>query len=82
LLLGTIFDLPSRLLDAVVRVVLITGLMTFNTLALTYLERKVIARIQQRLGPTRTGPAGLFQPIADALKLLTKEDLRPRLGGR
>ena len=82
LLLGTIFDLPSRLLDAVVRVVLITGLMTFNTLALTYLERKVIARIQQRLGPTRTGPAGLFQPIADAVKLLTKEDLRPRLADR
>src|SRR5579883_2479328 len=56
--------------------------MTFNTLALTYIERKVIARIQQRLGPTRTGPAGLLQPVADALKLLTKEDLRPRLADR
>src|SRR5947209_10555527 len=57
-------------------------LMTFNTLALTYLERKVIARVQQRIGPTRTGPAGLFQPVADALKLLTKEDVRPRLADR
>jgi len=82
LLLGTIFNLPDRWLDAVVRIVIITGLMTFNTLALTYIERKVIARIQQRLGPTRTGPAGLFQPVADALKLLTKEDLRPRLADR
>ncbi|HZQ35829.1 MAG TPA: NADH-quinone oxidoreductase subunit NuoH [Dehalococcoidia bacterium] len=82
LLLGTIFNLPDRWLDAVVRILFITGLMTFNTLALTYIERKVIARVQQRLGPTRTGPAGLFQPVADALKLLTKEDLRPRLADR
>ena len=82
LLLGTIFNLPDRWLDAVVRILIITGLMTFNTLALTYIERKVIARVQQRLGPTRTGPAGLFQPVADALKLLTKEDLRPRLADR
>jgi NADH-quinone oxidoreductase subunit H len=82
LLLGTIFNLPARWLDAVVRIAIITGLMTFNTLALTYLERKVIARIQQRLGPTRTGPAGVFQAVADALKLLTKEDLRPRLADR
>jgi NADH-quinone oxidoreductase subunit H len=82
LLLGTIFDVPSRWLDAIVRVGLITLWMTLMVLALTYIERKVIARIQQRLGPTRTGPAGLFQPIADALKLLTKEDLRPRLADR
>ena len=82
LLLGTIFNVPARWLDAVIRVALITGLMTINVLALTYLERKVAARIQQRLGPTRTGPAGIFQALADALKLLTKEDLRPRLADR
>jgi len=81
-LAGTIFNLPNRWLDAVVRIVIITGLMTFNTLALTYIERKVIARVQQRLGPTRTGPAGVLQPVADALKLLTKEDVRPRLADR
>ncbi|MHB8574175.1 MAG: NADH-quinone oxidoreductase subunit NuoH [Dehalococcoidia bacterium] len=82
ILLGTIFNLPARWLDAIVRITLITGLMTFNTLALTYLERKVIAKFQQRIGPTRTGPAGILQPVADALKLLTKEDLRPRLADR
>ena len=53
--------------------------MTLLVLGLTYIERKVIARMQLRLGPTRSGPAGLLQPVADALKLLTKEDLRPAL---
>lgn len=44
----------------------------------TWYERKALARFQDRLGPTRTAPAGLLQPIADAVKLMGKEDLRPR----
>ena len=46
-------------------------------LSLTWLERKVLGRLQLRLGPTRTGPMGLMQPIADALKLILKEDIIP-----
>ena len=46
-------------------------------LSLTWLERKVLARLQLRVGPTRTGPMGLMQPMADALKLILKEDIIP-----
>jgi len=43
-----------------------------------YAERRVSAFIQDRVGPNRVGPAGLFQPIADMFKLLLKEDFTPR----
>jgi len=44
---------------------------------MVYVERKVAARLQQRFGPYRVGPRGLFQPFADVLKLMFKEELRP-----
>jgi NADH-quinone oxidoreductase subunit H len=43
-----------------------------------YMERKVAGDLQQRLGPNRTGPYGTLQPVADILKLLFKEELRPK----
>jgi NADH-quinone oxidoreductase subunit H len=47
------------------------------TLTLTWMERKVIGRIQNRIGPNRVGPWGIFQAIADAVKMLIKEDIIP-----
>jgi NADH-quinone oxidoreductase subunit H len=46
--------------------------------ATTWLERKGLGRIQNRMGPNRVGPYGWFQPVADGLKMLTKEDIVPR----
>jgi NADH-quinone oxidoreductase subunit H len=45
---------------------------------MVYAERKVAARLQQRLGPCLVGPKGLLQPLADVIKLMFKEELRPR----
>ena len=73
-----IYGIEIAWLDAVIRLHIIVGLMTVVVMGLIYVERKVLARFQQRLGPTRTGPAGLLQSVADGLKLVGKEDLRPR----
>lgn len=52
--------------------------MLLNSAAITvYAERRVAAFIQNRVGPNRVGPLGLFQPIADVVKLLLKEDVTP-----
>lgn len=68
--------------DALIRIVFIVALMTINAMALIYLERKVLARFQARVGPTRTGPIGILQSVADAVKLLAKEDVRPNSADR
>src|SRR5438876_12392522 len=64
-------------LDAFLRLQIVVIVMTVVVMALIYVERKFVGRIQMRLGPMRTGPYGTLQSIADAIKLLTKEDVRP-----
>jgi NADH-quinone oxidoreductase subunit H len=59
-------------------VVITTGWVAYAT----YLERKISAFMQARLGPMRVGPWGLLQPIADGIKLLTKEDFIPENADR
>lgn len=56
---------------------LVLNLMMVSASVMVYAERKVSAYIQQRPGPNRVGPWGFFQPFADVLKLLFKEDIRP-----
>ena len=61
------------------------GLMVFlsvTVLILTWIERKSLARIQMRMGPMRVGFHGALQPIADAIKLVTKEDILPSWADR
>ncbi|MGE3962382.1 MAG: NADH-quinone oxidoreductase subunit NuoH [Dehalococcoidia bacterium] len=65
-------------LDAFIRLQLIVLLMTVVVMGYTYLERKIVARFNQRIGPQKTGPFGLLQAVADAVKLVGKEDLRPK----
>jgi len=63
--------------DVVLGVVTIVCLFPGLFALTTVFERKGLARIQNRLGPNRTGPFGFFQPVADGIKSLTKEDIVP-----
>ncbi len=58
-------------------VVALASVVLILDIFLVWVERKIVARFQDRLGPNRLGPFGLFQPIADVIKLLIKEDITP-----
>src|ERR687896_1128305 len=61
----------------IVKSILIFALVFAIVPVLTVVERKVLGRFQHRYGPNRVGPFGLLQPLADAVKLITKEGYRP-----
>ncbi|KIC09241.1 NADH:ubiquinone oxidoreductase [Leisingera sp. ANG-M1] len=70
-------DSLLTLLPMLVKMAIVVGVLLLLPLPLTWMERKIAAHIQQRPGPMRVGWHGLLQPLADALKLLTKEDHIP-----
>ncbi|HZP60432.1 MAG TPA: complex I subunit 1 family protein, partial [Opitutaceae bacterium] len=78
-----LFPAPLRwLAGSLLGIVAILAVFGLLFAFLTLLERKVLGRVQNRPGPNRTGPAGLLQPIADGIKMLTKEDIVPLVADR
>src|SRR5580698_10883310 len=62
---------------SLIKAAIVAGVLMTTLAYLQWIERKVIAHIQLRVGPRRVGPHGLLQPLADVIKLLTKEDMLP-----
>ena len=69
-------DIPHLIEWTIEAIVIVIGLVA-GFAYLTLLERRVLARIQVRIGPNRAGPWGLLQPVADGIKLIFKEELIP-----
>ncbi|MEJ7705442.1 MAG: NADH-quinone oxidoreductase subunit H [Geodermatophilaceae bacterium] len=65
-----------------IKIVGIFALLVVLTLFTIWLERRVVGRMQQRIGPNRVGPQGLLQSLADGLKLAFKEDIMPVLADK
>lgn len=72
----------AQFLSLLVGVLLVSGVPLLTVIVLIWAERKIAARIQDRIGPNRVGPIGLMQTFADLLKLLGKEDITPTAADR
>lgn len=72
----------AQFVSLLVGVLLVSGVPLLTVIILIWVERKVAARIQDRIGPNRVGPLGLMQTFADLLKLLGKEDITPTSADR
>src|SRR5574340_1362137 len=67
----------AGLIILIVKLAVVLVVLLLLAAYLVYAERRLLARLQIRLGPNRAGPWGLLQPLADIIKLLTKEDTVP-----
>src|SRR5690349_9539758 len=75
--MSLIQQIPEFVIITLIKVAVVLGIYMTTLAYLQWVERKVIAHIQARMGPSRVGPHGLLQPLADVIKLITKEDLLP-----
>jgi NADH-quinone oxidoreductase subunit H len=69
--------LTQEVLIAVVKIAVVVGTLLGAFSLMTWIERRTLAFMQYRLGPNRTGPFGILQPIADGIKLFFKEEAMP-----
>src|SRR5256885_17228479 len=79
---GEYHDAGASALWATVYILIIFTGISIAVIAMNWLERKILAHMQGRLGPMRVGPHGLLQAISHALKVLLKEDRMPSEAGR
>ena len=70
-------EIVAQILIGFLGVLLLISLLMVLDIFLVWVERKVVSRFQDRIGPNRVGPFGLIQPFADIIKLIIKEDITP-----
>jgi NADH-quinone oxidoreductase subunit H len=70
-------EIAAQILIGFLGVLILISLLMVLDIFLVWVERKVVSRFQDRIGPNRVGPFGLIQPFADIIKLLIKEDITP-----
>ncbi len=71
-------DLIWLIVETLIKAIIIITIVLMAAAVLVYMERKISAFIQNRIGPNRTGPKGVLQPFADVAKLFMKEDIIPQ----
>lgn len=79
---GPLPEAAAYVIVGIIGIIVLIGFVMIGMMAVIWAERKVIGRFQIRWGPNRAGPWGLLQPIADAVKVLTKEDIVPARADR